>query len=94
MLVYYVYYTRSSSLKGSPHSGQNFGGCSGSAGTQPHLSHLYFLGAAGFDLPHSAQNLPVLVAPHSHVQLEGAGAAGASPSLLLPQLAQNLPVFD
>ena len=39
--------------------GAELRGCSGSAGTQPHLSHLYFLGAAGFDLPHSAQNLPV-----------------------------------
>ncbi len=25
-------------VKGSPHSGQNFGGCAGSSGSQPHLS--------------------------------------------------------
>ena len=33
-----AYYTQSLSSNGSPHSGQNFGGCAGSAGCQPHLS--------------------------------------------------------
>ena len=32
------YLTISPSLKGSPHSGQNFGGFLGSSGVQPHLS--------------------------------------------------------
>ena len=33
-----AHYTQSLSSNGSPHSGQNFGGCVGSAGCQPHLS--------------------------------------------------------
>ena len=33
-------YWMSLSSKISPHSGQNFGGCFGSSGSQPHLSHL------------------------------------------------------
>ena len=36
----FTYRTISPSSNGSPHSGQNFGGCSGSSGSQPHLSHL------------------------------------------------------
>ena len=34
------HYTMSPSSKGSPHSGQNLGGCCGSAGSQPHLSQM------------------------------------------------------
>ena len=50
--------TTSSELNESPHSGQNFGGCAGSAGVQPHLSHLYCRAPDGFLAPHSVQNLP------------------------------------
>ena len=46
------------SSKISPHSGQNFGGFAGSAGVQPHLSHLYCRAPDGFLAPHSVQNLP------------------------------------
>ena len=55
--------TTSSALNGSPHSGQNFGGCVGSAGVQPHLSHLYWSAPAGFFAPHSMQNLPWFFVP-------------------------------
>ena len=47
---------RSSSLNASPHSGQNFGGCSASSGSQPQREHRYF--TVGFGFPHSSQNLP------------------------------------
>ena len=48
----------SPSSKTSPHSGQNFGGLDGSAGSHPHLSHLYRGTTAGLGFPHSMQNLP------------------------------------
>ena len=35
-----LYFWISLSSNGSPHWGQNFGGCIGSSGSQPHLSHL------------------------------------------------------
>ena len=77
----------SPSSKGSPHSGQNLGGCLGSAGSQPHLSHLYWGTPAGFFAPHSEQNLPLFTAPQAHVQPSSAGAG-----LGLPHSGQNLPV--
>lgn len=80
-------------MKGSPHSGQNLGGFSASAGVQPHLSHLYFLGAAGLALPQLGQNLPSFVAPHEQVQLVDTVAGAAGASLLAPQLAQNFVRF-
>jgi hypothetical protein len=55
-------------------SGQNLGGCAGSEGSQPHLSHLYCGTPAGFDFPHSAQNFPLLTAPQ--LQVQPAGASG------------------
>ena len=75
----------SPSSKGSPHSGQNLGGCAGSAGSQPHLSHLYWGTPAGFFAPHSAQNFPLFTAPQEQVQPSAAG-------LGLPHSGQNFPV--
>ena len=59
--------------KGSPHSGQNFGGLVGSSGTQPHSLHLYCFTAAGLGFPHSEQNLPLLTAPQLQVQVSSTG---------------------
>ena len=70
------------SSKRSPHSGQNFGGLVGSAGTQPHLSQRKFI---GFLAPHSGQNLPLFTAPQEQVQLSSAG-------FFAPHSGQNLPV--
>ena len=82
----------SPSSKGSPHSGQNLGGLVGSAGSQPHLSHLYWGTPAGFFVPHSAQNLPLLDAPQvGQVQAPSADALGGS-GFLAPHSGQNLPV--
>ena len=75
--------------KGSPHSGQNLGGCLGSSGSQPHLSHLYCGAAAGLGLPHSAQNLPLFTAPQEQVQ---PSAAGLGSGFFAPHSGQNLPV--
>ena len=69
--------------KGLPHSGQNFGGFAGSAGSKPQFWHL----AAGFGLPHSEQNLPLFFAPQLHTQTVGASGFG------WPQEVQNLPVL-
>ena len=85
-LLFFIY-CASSSLKGSPHSGQNFGGLVGSSGTQPHLSHLYLRTAAGLAFPHSTQNFPLLTAPQEQVQLP-LGAAGFG----FPHSGQNFPV--
>ena len=70
--------------KGSPHSGQNLGGLVGSAGSQPHLSHLYWGTPAGFLAPHSVQNLPLFTVPQAHFQ--------PSSGFLAPHYGQNLPV--
>ncbi len=78
-------YFRSISLKGSPHSGQNFGGWAGSAGFQPQLLHWYT--PAGSGCPHSEQNLPTFSAPHW-------GHFHAASGLGLPHSTQNLPVFS
>ena len=43
---------------------------------------------AGLGEPHSAQNLPLLTAPHEHAQ------HALSIGFDFPQLAQNLPEFD
>ena len=77
----------SPSSKGSPHSGQNLGGLVGSAGSQPHLSHLYCGMPAGFFAPHSAQNLPLFTAPQLHTQPSGLGSG-----FFAPHSGQNLPV--
>ena len=61
-------YVTSSSPKGSPHWGQNFGGHAGFAGSQPHLSHLYWSAPAGFLAPHWVQNRPRFTAPQTQVQ--------------------------
>ena len=74
--------------KGSPHSGQNFGGFFGSAGSQPHLSHLYNGASAGFFCPHSLQNLPLFFAPQEQVQ-----KLDCSAGLGLPHSLQNFPVL-
>ena len=74
------------SSKGSPHSGQNLGGCAGSAGSQPHLSHLYLGVPAGFGFPHSEQKRPLFTAPQLHFQPSAAAGRG------LPHSGQNLPV--
>ena len=71
---------------GSPHSGQNFGGLVGSFGSQPHLSHLYFI-VPGFFAPHSEQNLPVLTAPQEQVHLPSSG-------FFAPHSGQNLPLAE
>ena len=84
-----LYFWISPSLNGSPHSGQNFGGCLGSSGSQPHLSHLYRGSASGFFAPHSGQNLPLLTAPQEHTQPFCAGAASG---FFAPHSGQNLPV--
>ena len=83
------YCTISASSKGSPHSGQNFGGLRGSSGCQPHLSHAYCGAPVGFLAPHSAQNFPLFTAPHAHVQpsFEASG-------FLAPHSGQNFPVAD
>ena len=72
--------------KGSPHSGQNRGALVGSAGCQPHLSHLYWGTPAGFLPPQFAQNLPVFFAPQEQVQPPSSAGLG------LPHSGQNLPV--
>ena len=77
--------TMSPPSKGSPHSGQNFGGCVGSAGSQPHLSHLYCGTPAGFFAPHSEQNLPLFTAPQEHVQVFAAAGSG----FFVPQEEQS-----
>ena len=87
LLIFNQFYLRSLSSKTSPHSGQNFGGCVGSAGSQPHLSHRYNGAPAGFGFPHSIQNLPLFLAPQLQVHEPGSSGFG------LPQLTQNFPVF-
>ena len=72
---------------GSAHSGQNFGGLCGSAGTQPQLSQRYVGAPEGFGLAHSEQNLPWFTAPHEHVQPSAAAGFGFAHS------EQNLPEF-
>lgn len=79
--------TRSPSSNGSPHSGQNFGGCVGSAGSQPHLSHLYCGTPAGFGLPHSEQNFPLFTAPQLHVQ-----PSICTSGFFVPHSGQNFPI--
>ena len=79
----------SPSSKGSPHSGQNLGGWVGSAGSQPHLSHLYCGTPAGFFAPHSAQNLPLFTAPQAQTQ-PSAWASG----FFVPHSGQNFPVAE
>ena len=76
----------SSSPKGSPHSGQNFGGLVGSAGSHPHLSHLYCGAPAGFLVPQLEQNFPLFCVPHEHVQDPPAAGFG------FPHSGQNFPV--
>ena len=71
--------------KGSPHSGQNLGALVGSAGCQPHLSHLYWGTPAGFLLPQFWQNFPVFFAPQEQVQVPSSAGRG------LPHSGQNLP---
>lgn len=75
------------SLKGSPHSGQNFGGFLGSSGSQPHLSQRYKGAAAGLGLPHSEQKRPLFTAPHLQVQ------PTCTSGFLAPHSIQNFPVF-
>jgi len=87
MDAHVYYFTISESLKGSPHSAQNFGGLNGSAGSQPHLSQRYNGAPAGFCFPHSAQNLPLFTAPHEQLQPSSEGFG-------VPHSAQNLPVFS
>ena len=86
----------SPSSKGSPHSGQNFGGWAGSSGSHPHLSHLYWGTPAGFLAPHSGQNLPLFTAPQVQVQPSSAGLgephSGQNfPDATLPQVHFQLP---
>ena len=69
----------SPSSNGSPHSGQNFGGCAGSSGSQPHLSHRYWGTPAGLGLPHSEQNFPLLIAPQLHTQPASTGTGRGWP---------------
>ena len=84
--VEYFYALMSPSSNGSPHSGQNLGGFAGSSGSHPHLSHLYCKASAGFGLPHSEQNFPLLTAPQVQVQPPAAGFGA-------PHSVQNFPVF-
>jgi hypothetical protein len=84
--VEYFYALMSPSSKGSPHSGQNLGGFAGSSGSHPHLSHLYSGTPAGFGLPHSEQNFPLLTAPQAQIQPSAAGFGA-------PHSVQNFPVF-
>ena len=82
----FLFYLTSFSSNTSPHSGQNFGGCAGSAGSQPHLSHLYCGTPAGFFAPQFWQNLPLFTAPQEQVQ------PSASAGLGEPHSGQNFPV--
>ena len=63
------------------------GRCLGSAGSHPHLSHLYCGTPAGFFAPHSEQNLPLFTAPQEHFQPSSAGMG-----LGLPHSGQNFPL--
>lgn len=83
----FIFYLTSLSSNTSPHSGQNFGGCAGSAGSQPHLSQRYRGALAGFFAPQFEQNLPLLTFPQVQVQpsCEGSG-------FFAPHSGQNLPV--
>jgi hypothetical protein len=76
----------SPSSKGSPHSGQNFGGLVGSSGSKPHLLHLYLAVPSGFLEPQLEQNFPLLEAPQEQIQ------APSSSGFLEPHSGQNLPV--
>ena len=58
--------------KAFPHSEQNLGAVPAS-GTKPHLAHF---SSSGLAVPHSGQNLPVLLLPQVHFQL--ASSAGCS----------------
>lgn len=83
----FLFYLTSFSSNTSPHSGQNFGGCAGSAGSQPHLSQRYRGALAGFFAPQFEQNLPLLTFPQVQVQPSCAGSG-----FFAPHSGQNLPV--
>lgn len=83
----FLFYLTSLSSNTSPHSGQNFGGCAGSAGSQPHLSQRYRGALAGFFAPQFEQNLPLLTFPQVQVQPSCAGSG-----FFAPHSGQNLPV--
>ena len=57
----------------------------GSAGSQPHLSHLYWGTPAGFFAPQLGQNFPLFTLPQEQVQ--------PSAGLGAPHSTQNFPVF-
>ena len=64
------------SSNGSPHSGQNFGGCAGSGGLPAAFIAAETGAPACCFAPHSEQNLPVLTAPQAHVQPSAGLALG------------------
>lgn len=83
----FPFYLTSLSSNTSPHSGQNFGGCAGSAGSHPHLSQRYRGALSGFFAPQFEQNLPLLTFPQVQVQPSCAGSG-----FFAPHSGQNLPV--
>lgn len=85
-IIRQFYYFVSLSSKISSHSGQNFGGCAGASGSQPHLSHLKSLAPTGFFASHDEQNLPLFIAAQEQVRPSSEG-------FFSPQEEQNLPVF-